>query len=127
MTASQFTVTGTWPFPVDMLRYDDARPATVSDADLIEVLTQENASDAVWSADGRFKRFEITLVGERLNFRPTTARWESFGWSVPSDRYFYETMAESRQERDRERLVSSALSKLTPQERAAVERKFNRP
>jgi hypothetical protein len=70
-----YTVTGTWPFPLDMLRYDDAQGATAADRALIERLSQDNAD----SLDDLKRKSRITLVGKS---RPTPARWRSFLWTV---------------------------------------------
>ena len=62
--AVTFTVEGSSPFPIDMLRYDLCWPA--------------KADDAAWiprSGSGR----HINLKGLKT---PTIGRWESFGWKV---------------------------------------------
>ena len=66
----RFTVTGRGRFPLDMLRYDWARPAQSADSRKIEEsFNQENHDKVV----------EITLVS--MN-KPAYGRWESFGWIV---------------------------------------------
>ena len=64
----RYKVTGTGFFPIDMLRYDCAYPAS-SEACLA-------ISPA--SAD-RDKRRTVELLSYRL---PTPDRWRSFGWLV---------------------------------------------
>jgi len=73
-----FTVEGTYPFPVDMLRYDACYPVTTEDA--VELGT---ACDhrALKMSSRPIRR--VTLGTMRQN-RPTTGRWESFGWKVIS-------------------------------------------
>ncbi|RUW56832.1 hypothetical protein [Mesorhizobium sp. M8A.F.Ca.ET.021.01.1.1] len=70
-----YQVRGGWPFPADMLRYDDAVPATAADKDMIARLSQENAESAEDIRNGHV----VTLKGPR---RPTERRWESFLWEV---------------------------------------------
>lgn len=61
--AIEFTVEGSGPFPIDMLRYDLCWPA------------KEAHSYHLLITDDR----RIVLKGLKL---PTTRRWESFGWRV---------------------------------------------
>lgn len=70
-----YTVKGTWPFPTDMLRYDDAQPITDADKANIEKLSTENAE----SVEDLRLPVEIQLTGPRW---PTLERWRSFGWKV---------------------------------------------
>lgn len=72
-----YQVKGGFPFPLDMLRYDEAVPATSADRLLVERLTQDAAS----SVDDVRNRHIVTL---RSNRRPTAARWKSFLWTVVS-------------------------------------------
>lgn len=68
-----YTVRGTWSFPIDMFRYDLARPATEADSGQIErsMNPRERPANGMgWS---------ITIRGDR---EPTVGRWESFGWKV---------------------------------------------
>ena len=79
-----FTVEGTYPFPVDMLRYDACWPATSEDAvQLAESLAFRRRKDAGTQAgilEGKRKR-QVKLYTNAQN-RPTVGRWESFGWKV---------------------------------------------
>lgn len=70
-----YQVRGGWPFPQDMLRYDDARPATASDEALVRRLSSESAE----TVDDIRPHHTVTLVGRR---RPTQRRWVSFVWRV---------------------------------------------
>lgn len=70
----KFTVQGTHPFPMDMLRYDSAYPATGESAVRIE----KSICDYT-RADP--EPIVIELVGPR---NPTEGRWNSFGWQVLS-------------------------------------------
>lgn len=70
-----FQVKGGWPFPIDMLRYDDAHPLTESDKALIERLSTENAQ----STEDIRNTHVVTLVSHH---RPAEGRWSSFLWRV---------------------------------------------
>jgi hypothetical protein len=65
-----FTVTGGGRFPLSMLRFDEAFPATDEDAAKIEA-----------TFDGHVRRWEITLRSN-ARFAPTVGRWESFNIEV---------------------------------------------
>lgn len=71
-TEWRFIVKGTGRFPIDMLRYDGAFPASSSDAVLI--------ASAVKGGARRGNEFKITLISK--SHAPTSARWQSFGWFV---------------------------------------------
>lgn len=90
-----YVVTGSWPFPLDMLRRDGSRPAT---------------------EDDRLK-IEITLIGPN---RPDTSRWESFDWAVPGDVEHAFWKGERLRRTKEEALMRSALAKLDPEEKALV-------
>lgn len=107
-----YAVRGHWPFPTDMLRHDGSWPATDADRDLIEKLSEDHTKDRSY-----FEDVEIALRGFT---KPNTARWESFGWAVPSDEEhaFYKSLRIA--ERKRQTLISSALAKLTREEREAL-------
>jgi hypothetical protein len=63
-------VSGTYNFPIDMLRYDAAWPASEADAGRIEATYFERT------------RSGITSVELLSNRPPTEGRWQSFGWKV---------------------------------------------
>lgn len=74
----EYTVTGSGPFPIDMLRYDSAWPKSEMDSHLVS-MTRDN--------EGYFRPRTVTL--ETWNSpdrapiaRVTPERWESFGWKV---------------------------------------------
>lgn len=67
--AYRYTVTGTYAFPIDMLRYDEAWPAHEFDSALIIQTTEHTSHEAL----------KINIASYRA---PTLARWESFGWKV---------------------------------------------
>lgn len=72
----QYTVVGRWPFPTDMLRRDDAVPASPEDAALIAKLSGEHPPEG--HSVGAFHRIELVLgAGMRS---PCVERWASFGW-----------------------------------------------
>ena len=68
----RFTVSGDGRFPFDMLRHDACFPASGTDA---ANLPEPNA--ALLQSEGR----DVELISH-TRFRPTSARWESFGWVV---------------------------------------------
>lgn len=107
-----YTVRGSWPFPLDMLRRDQSSAATPADQDKIDRLSGERPRPRE-----SFKDVEISLTGPN---RPLTARWESFGWSVPTDveHAFEKEMRERRAAEDR--VFDNAMKKLTPLEREVV-------
>jgi hypothetical protein len=58
MTTTQtYTVRGIWPFPLDMLRHDDAQATSKTDQELIDRLSREHAEHR-----DDFKEVEIRLV-----------------------------------------------------------------
>lgn len=61
----RFTVSGSGPFPEDMLRYDACWPASQSDVPLPKRFTGEMHT--------------VNLLGLH---DPTVGRWRSFGWTV---------------------------------------------
>lgn len=71
---TEFTVRGRGAFPVDMLRYDAAYPASAYDARQVERTFDERL-------EGFFDVWTITLQ-TRCATSPTAGRWHSFGWEV---------------------------------------------
>jgi hypothetical protein len=65
----RYVVEGVGEFPLDMLRYDNAWPATTLDV----------ASMATESLFNATLRRQVVIHSYRA---PTLARWESFGWRV---------------------------------------------
>jgi hypothetical protein len=76
-----FTVEGTYPFPVDMLRYDACFPATSDDAVELGASCDFNRRRASSSIGEDKKRRRVKLATNLQN-KPTVGRWESFGWRV---------------------------------------------
>ncbi|AXQ68487.1 hypothetical protein HOT99_gp130 [Caulobacter phage CcrBL10] len=72
-----YTVKGSWPFPTDMLRYDDAKPATVFASETINRLSGDYAP----SRESIRDEVEIRLIRVKRGL-PAIDRWESFGWKV---------------------------------------------
>lgn len=69
-----YTVSGSSPFPLDMLRFDGSYP--LSQADVAEIA-------ASICHDDPDKRRVINLVSTHdTNWLPTQARWRTFGWRV---------------------------------------------
>ena len=66
----KFTVQGGGAFPVDMLRYDNAFPASERESGKMDVhiLDRREVSLACWQNSYRWQ--------------PEELRWESFGWVV---------------------------------------------
>lgn len=108
-----FSVRGAWPFPLDMLRKGEAHPATPEDQRKIERLSAEHAYC--------FDDIQCPVTIELFGRRPTTERWESFGWKVPSDVLHHDEQLRKAARLRQEALIASALNKLTPEEREAVE------
>lgn len=113
-----YTVKGFWPFPLDMLRHDGSRAASDADHAMIDRLSGDHAPDRAAFAD-----VEINLIAA---WKPNTARWESFGWSVPGDTDHAMMKVWQREARERDGLIASALSKLTAGERQAIAWKTGR-
>lgn len=73
---TEFTVEGTGPFPIDMLRYDECWPAgEAHDAAAIANTFHPRNIGAPW---------RITLKSRKLD-APTYKRWESFSWKVKTN------------------------------------------
>lgn len=68
-----YTVCGHYPFPSDMLRYDEAKPLSSKDQAIIDYLAS--------ASDENSGLQEVHLICEG---KPDVARWNSFGWSVTS-------------------------------------------
>jgi hypothetical protein len=71
----RYGVRGTWPFPVDMLRYDQCAGATEDDKAAIARLSSDNAE----GIEDLRRPVQIQLVG---SVKPTERRWRSFCWRV---------------------------------------------
>lgn len=115
-TDFHYTVVGSYPFLLDMLRYDGAKALTPQDQRVIDRLSKNHAPD--W--DSMVEKVEIALVIKDAGRRePKVERWRSFGWTV-KDMPTIHTDEKDRLER-LEKLRDSALSKLTDEERQALE------
>lgn len=70
----QISVTGSNPFPIDMLRYDGCYPLSEGDANLIRSSLEE----------GLTKRTTIVLLKPNgyQHWTPNYKRWKSYGWEV---------------------------------------------
>lgn len=76
---SKFKVTGAGYFPIDMLRYDRAIPATELDSSRIHNTFVPALNDPI--------TINLIRYTEGKSFNsfgdvPTIRRWESFGWTV---------------------------------------------
>ena len=71
----EYFVTGTGPFPIDMLRHDSCWPASGEEAAKIE-----------WSFTARLggERARRQSIKLRSYRGPTIGRWNSFTWKVTS-------------------------------------------
>ena len=71
---TDFTVRGRGAFPLDMLRYDAAYPASSPDALVIEKTFRERLEGftSVWTVH----------LQTRSEIGPTPGRWQSFGWQI---------------------------------------------
>lgn len=78
MTTIRYTVEGTWPFPLDMLRHDRACAVTAEDEAKINRLSGENAPDR--QAISTKVSINLITERERKGSGPNAARWDSFGW-----------------------------------------------
>jgi hypothetical protein len=68
----RYKVTGTGHFPIDMLRYDCAYPAS---QEAVSTIGADRPRAQVLGAERR-------TVELRSHHRPTVDRWASFGWTV---------------------------------------------
>jgi hypothetical protein len=66
---TRWVVVGSLPFPIDMLRYDSAWPASESSSSLIERTIRCDTDGPV----------QVVICTRR---RLTVSRWESRGWKV---------------------------------------------
>ncbi len=69
-----FTVWGTAPFPIDMLRYDCCWPASPADSLAIE--------RSVGNRDSQSVVVRLMSRVHRRHWRPATDRWRTFGWRI---------------------------------------------
>lgn len=72
-TVCDFTVTGTFPFPLDMLRYDTCYPAD---------------HESVVAIEESIQRVNYRTYTVKLRSRvsaPTQERWHSFQWTVDTN------------------------------------------
>lgn len=73
----RFSVSGKYPFPVDMLRYDGAHPASERDSSKVTSAIKADTREDVSLS----YMIELVVVNAHKYWRPTTGRWYSFGWS----------------------------------------------
>jgi hypothetical protein len=75
----RFKVSGSFTFPLDMLRYDACFPGTQQDvADLDEAIRtrpRHGGPAAPFAV-------ELTHYSEKAQWEPERGRWASFGWQV---------------------------------------------
>lgn len=102
------TVSGKWPFPTNMLAFNNARPASERDANLIEMLSGPSADLEV-----RQTVMTIQLV---MTGKPSYAHWRGCGWHVLDDPVY----DQQKEEEALAALRKSGLRKLTLAERKAL-------
>lgn len=73
---SEFRVRGSYPFPLDMLRYDSCFPADERDSNLLRTACTDYGVMTV---------IEITLATHRPDVSPSNDRWKSYGWEVTQE------------------------------------------
>ncbi len=69
-----FTVWGTTPFPIDMLRYDCCWPATAADSMAIE--------RSIAKRDSQTVIIRLMSRVQRRHWHPAIDRWRSLGWRM---------------------------------------------
>ncbi len=121
----RYTVEGLWPFPLDMLRHDQAQAATDDDQALIDRLSDDTSNDGFGLRD----KVRVKLVMESGEpsrrspagrILPNDARWRSFGWTVIDVPEITEDRLIAKAAHKDEELRKSGLAKLTEEERRAL-------
>lgn len=76
---TDFTVTGSGEFPLDMLRYDSCWPVGTVDAGNLCICPDRSAEDRTsWLTQRTIK---MRMIGH-TKLGPTLERWRSYGWTV---------------------------------------------
>jgi hypothetical protein len=121
-----YTVEGKWPFPLDMLRHDQAHAATPEDQVLINRMSGE-ASDEEFGTRTRVRINLVMQAGHPTRGRPegrwlpNDARWKSFGgWTVHGVREIDERRALDEAARTERLAREAALAKLTDEDRRVL-------
>ena len=85
-TTFLFVVAGTGEFPLDMLRYDSARPLTAEDKRVVDARYDDSDNSPLWDeATKHLRRNRVTLFTDSPH-APTHRRWESQTWRVVEGR-----------------------------------------
>lgn len=74
-TVIDFVVVGSGEFPIDMLRYDSAWPAT-------EPESYKVRCDYTVPHTQRRREVRLSMAAPLGKTGPTIGRWKSFGWNV---------------------------------------------
>ena len=82
MADTMFTVSGSWPFPGEMLAHDNAVPATKADADAIASLMCELDADDPRVLEPQFIALLLKNAPERS---PDFDAWQAAGWKVTQE------------------------------------------
>ena len=87
----RFSVTGNGDFPLDMLRYDQAWPASPEDAAKISRRFDPSDNFGV-----RRDTVELCRLARKWREGPCVPRWASFGWAVDRNAYSTPALGEDR-------------------------------
>lgn len=85
--SKMFTVEGSFPFPTDMLRYDQCWPYREGEDSIELAEAMSGTTDRILrkrDPEHKPRKRRITFMSHKLS-APTEGRWESFGWSVVGD------------------------------------------
>ena len=74
MYSHDYTVEGFGDFPIDMLRYDSSYPFNSQDVEQISL-------PRVVVGGNKRRQVRLAHTGP-AGWKPTSGRWESFGWKV---------------------------------------------
>ena len=80
-----FTVEGHFPFPLDMLRYDQCYPANETETARMDgAISPFRETNNIAGAPHRITLARAVNLSQRdaKRWQPTHGRWESFGWKV---------------------------------------------
>ncbi len=78
MYMSKFVVEGRGHFPLDMLRYDSCWPSTQSDVAALDYIREDFRKPP----NEKSRRVALSRCHKTKGFKPTSDRWESFGWHI---------------------------------------------
>jgi hypothetical protein len=79
MSDTMFTVTGMWPFPHEMLKHDNAVPASKADGDAISWMMTELDDDDPRALEPQCIALLLKNAPDRS---PDDVAWKEAGWPV---------------------------------------------